>query len=187
MIPFMDDRIITPETMRALILLYIGTNNDADFANDYFLSPVLAPSSLLAQFPKAYIITGERDPMVDDTVGFAGHLRQAKFEYSQNHQQRKPSRGRRQTFNDLEHVDVALIKGVSHGFLQMAGFYPEAWSLIFQTAEWVSELLALAELREGGALRCPLSAQGVDLRCLVGEEELLETRMRFLAGGLVGY
>lgn len=187
MISFMDDRILTPETMRALILLYIGNGNLIDFANDYILSPVLAPSHLLAQFPRTYIIAGERDPLVDDTLIFAGRLREAKFEHFQKQQQKKKLRKQRGSFSDLDHVDVTLIKGVSHGFLQMAGIYPEAWSFIFQTAEWVSELLGLAELREEGTLRCPLSVPGIDLDNLVGEEELLERRIKFLAGGLVGY
>lgn len=182
----MDDRILTPETMRALFLLYIGYGSLIDFNTDYILSPILAPSYLLAQFPKTYIITGERDPLVDDTLIFAGRLRQAKFEHFEK-QQQKRLRRQRGTFNDLDHVDVILIKGISHGLLQMAGIYPEAWSFIFQTAEWVSELLALAELREEGTLRCPLSVAGIDLDSLIGEEELLERRMEFLAGGLIGY
>ncbi|RMJ20970.1 hormone-sensitive lipase [Aspergillus sp. HF37] len=52
MISFMDDHILTPETMLALVLLYIGSRNHADFATNHLLSPVLAPSSLLARFPK---------------------------------------------------------------------------------------------------------------------------------------
>ena len=63
---------------RLMIILYIGAHNRPDFTQDYLLSPVLAPESLLARFPKTYFMTGERDPLVDDTVVFAGRLRRAK-------------------------------------------------------------------------------------------------------------
>lgn len=38
-----------------------------DLENDYYLSPINAPDSILAQFPKTYLICGEKDPLVDDT------------------------------------------------------------------------------------------------------------------------
>ncbi|TQS33489.1 hypothetical protein Golomagni_06164, partial [Golovinomyces magnicellulatus] len=43
MISYVNDRVLTPEMMRAMIILYIGEHNRPDFAQDYFLSPVLAP------------------------------------------------------------------------------------------------------------------------------------------------
>lgn len=176
MISFMDDRMITPETMRALVLLYIGSRHHAAFATDYLLSPVLAPSSLLTRFPKTYIVTGERDPMVDDTVVFAGRLRQAKFQHFT-----QLSRGTSEGFNALDHVDVSLIQGVSHGLLQMTGFWPEGWTYIFQGAGWVSELLAAAEAKQQ-----PVYVNKAGMTGLIGEEVLLDRRMKFLAGGLVG-
>ena len=77
MISYFNDRILTPEMMRAMIILYIGPHHRPDFSTDFLLCPLLAPESLLARFPKTYILTGERDPLVDDTVIFAGRLRQA--------------------------------------------------------------------------------------------------------------
>lgn len=110
------DRILTPEHMRALILLYVGRN--ADLATDYLLSPVLAPESLLAEFPRTCFLAGECDPLVDDTLLFAGRLRQARSD-----------------------VQVSLVPGVSHGFLQMAGIFPEGWVWIEQCAQWIGGFL----------------------------------------------
>lgn len=110
------DRILTPEHMRALILLYVRRH--ADLTTDYLLSPVLAPESLLAAFPRTRILAGECDPLVDDGLHFAGRLRQART-----------------------HVEVSLVSGVSHGFLQMAGIFPEGWLWIEQSALWIGGFL----------------------------------------------
>ncbi len=61
-----------------MAILYIGPHHDPDFATDYRISPVLAPSHLLAQFPPLLMQCGEKDPFVDDTVVFAGRVREAK-------------------------------------------------------------------------------------------------------------
>lgn len=75
---YFQDRIIDPSMMRAMAILYIGPVNNPDFATDYYISPILSPEKLLAQFPRTYFICGEKDPFVDDTVITAGKLRQAK-------------------------------------------------------------------------------------------------------------
>lgn len=64
--------------MRAMAILYIGPKRNPDFETDYYISPILAPSHILAHFPPVYLICGERDPFVDDTVIFAGKIREAK-------------------------------------------------------------------------------------------------------------
>jgi len=64
--------------MRAMAILYIGPHRNPDFATDYHISPILAPSHLLAQFPPLLMQCGEKDPFVDDTVIFAGRVREAK-------------------------------------------------------------------------------------------------------------
>lgn len=61
-----------------MAILYIGPRHNPDFATDYYISPILTPEALLAQFPRTYLVCGERDPFVDDTVILAGRLRQAK-------------------------------------------------------------------------------------------------------------
>jgi hypothetical protein len=64
--------------MRAMAILYIGPYRNPDFATDYYLSPILTPAHLLAQFPPVLLQCGEKDPFVDDTVIFAGRIREAK-------------------------------------------------------------------------------------------------------------
>ncbi|KAG8929826.1 hypothetical protein FRC02_005029 [Tulasnella sp. 418] len=75
---YFQDRIISPSMMRAMAILYIGPLRLPNFATDYYISPILAPATLLAQFPITMINCGEKDPFVDDTVIFAGRLREAK-------------------------------------------------------------------------------------------------------------
>ncbi|PVV02622.1 hypothetical protein BB560_002921 [Smittium megazygosporum] len=76
---YFSDMVLTPEMMRAMAILYIGPNNSPDFSNDYYLSPVVAPEELLAQFPNTYFMCGEKDPLVDDTIILAGRIRDAKY------------------------------------------------------------------------------------------------------------
>ncbi|KAK6956014.1 hypothetical protein Daesc_003661 [Daldinia eschscholtzii] len=148
MISYFNDRVLTPEMMRAMIILYIGPHNRPDFSQDYLLSPILAPDILLQKFPKTYFLTGERDPLVDDTVIFAGRLRRAKQAF---HSQRS-SRGIKELnditdFDDKDVAEVVLIPGISHGFTQFPSLYPPAWKLIDRCARWAVELLDTAETR----------------------------------------
>lgn len=136
MISYFNDRVLTPEMMRAMIILYIGRHNRPDFSQDYLLSPVLAPDSLLAKFPKTYFMTGERDPLVDDTVIFAGRLRRAK---------EKVAMEENRAFDDTEAAEVALIPGVSHGFMQFPGIYPPAWKHFDRCVLWFEQLFLDAE------------------------------------------
>lgn len=140
MISYVNDRVLTPEMMRAMIILYIGEHNRPDFSQDYLLSPVLAPEYLLAKFPKTYFMTGERDPLVDDTVIFAGRLRRAK------------ETNRSGLFADEDAEDsvdtspeVMLIPGASHGFMQFPGIYPPSWRHFERSAEWFDQLFFEAE------------------------------------------
>ncbi|KAJ5437627.1 Major facilitator superfamily domain general substrate transporter [Penicillium cf. griseofulvum] len=139
MITYVHDRILTPEMTRAMIILYIGPHHRPDFNTDFLLSPVLAPEALLARFPKTYIMTGERDPLVDDTVIFAGRLRQAKLHQFRERQDLGLERSNR-PFNERNYVEISLIPGISHGFMQMAGFFPDAWKYIHRSADWLETL-----------------------------------------------
>ena len=139
MISYFNDRILTPEMMRAMIILYIGPHNRPDFSTDFLLSPVRAPEALLARFPKTYFLTGERDPLVDDTVIFAGRLRQAKY----NDFVQKKELGilkAKDEFDEKDHVEVTLIPGISHGFLQFVSVFPEGWKHLFRCARWIEEI-----------------------------------------------
>jgi len=145
MISYFNDRILSPEMMRAMIILYIGPHNRPDFSQDYLLSPILAPDSLLSQFPKTYFLTGERDPLVDDTVIFAGRIRRAK---AAKYAEQSSDVRLRKEFDDRDVVEVALIPGISHGFLQFVGVYPEGWKYIHRCARWIEHIFAASEERE---------------------------------------
>lgn len=138
MISYFNDRVLTPEMMRAMIILYIGPHYRPDFSQDYLLCPVLAPEALLVDFPKTYFLTGERDPLVDDTVIFAGRLRRAKEAAF-----RSCSMGRDQASAEFDHRDAAevmLIPGTSHGFMQFPALYPPAWRHFDRSVGWFEQL-----------------------------------------------
>ncbi|KAK7189093.1 hypothetical protein DPSP01_010323 [Paraphaeosphaeria sporulosa] len=144
MISYFGDRILTPEMMRAMIILYIGPHNRPDFSTDYLLSPLLAPESLLAKFPRCWMLTGERDPLVDDTVIFAGRLRQAKradFQYAKE----MGLDWARGEWAEHEWVNVDLIPGISHGFLQFVSVFPEGWKYIMRCGKWMVEAFDMDE------------------------------------------
>lgn len=151
MLSYFNDRVLAPEMMRAMIILYIGPHNRPDFSQDYLLSPILAPDMLLARFPKTYFLTGERDPLVDDTVIFAGRLRRVKAAMYASGGQRldyKESDALTEGFNDKDVAEVNLIPGTSHGFLQFPTIYPPAWKLIDRSAGWIEEAFTSSEKRE---------------------------------------
>lgn len=75
---FFQDRIVSPSMMRAMAILYIGPKRNPDFQKDYYISPILTPAHLLAEFPPILMVCGEKDPFVDDTVIFGGRIREAK-------------------------------------------------------------------------------------------------------------
>lgn len=161
MISYFNDRILSPEMMRAMIILYIGPHNRPDFSTDFLLSPLLAPESLLAKFPKTYFLTGERDPLVDDTVIFAGRLRQAKRAAWLDARELGLEWARRQAeFREEDAVEVALVPGISHGFLQFVGVFPEGWTHIFRCARWMSECFARVEAEEEEARAAAVGVLG---------------------------
>jgi acetyl esterase/lipase len=65
---YFSDRILRPENLRSMALMYLANSPvKPDLQNDFYLSPILAPEVVLSQFPKTYIICGEKDPLIDDT------------------------------------------------------------------------------------------------------------------------
>lgn len=153
MISYFNDRILSPEMMRAMVILYVGPHNRPDLSTDFLLSPLLAPESLLVNFPKVFMLTGERDPLVDDTVIFAGRIRQAKFaSWIERKEMGLLSRyDIKRGFREEDHVEVTLVPGISHGFLQFVSVFPEGWKYIFRCARWMKEIFALADARAAQA------------------------------------
>lgn len=144
MISYFNDRILTPEMMRAMIILYIGPHHRPDFSTDFLLSPLLAPESLLARFPRLWMLTGERDPLVDDTVIFAGRLRQAKRAEWVTAKELGLDWARGE-FREEDVINVDLIPGISHGFLQFVGVFPDGWKYILRCGKWMTEAFDAAE------------------------------------------
>lgn len=136
MISYFNDRIISPEMLRAMILLYVGEHNKPDFATDFLLSPLRAPETLLARFPRTFLMCGERDPLVDDTAIFAGRLRQAHALEFRRRQDLglEPEDAE---FDDKKHVEVVFVNGVSHGFLQFVSVFPRGWDYIHHCSRWM--------------------------------------------------
>ncbi|KAF2966478.1 hypothetical protein GQX73_g7109 [Xylaria multiplex] len=183
MISYFNDRIITPEMMRAMIILYIGPHNRPDFSQDYLLSPILAPDALLQRFPKTYFLTGERDPLVDDTVIFAGRLRRVKHAYHTNRKaQGIDGLEDVADFDDKDVAEVVLIPGISHGFTQFPTVYPPAWKLIDRCAQWAEDLLNTADSRERREQRRSKFQHHVSTESSGDEDRPLEINMTRLRG-----
>ncbi|KAJ7091212.1 Alpha/Beta hydrolase protein [Mycena epipterygia] len=160
---YFQDRIITPSMMRAMAILYIGPHRNPDFATDYHLSPLLAPSHVLAQFPPILMQCGEKDPLVDDTVIFAGRVREAKrarkaeLDLAISGKSARFGESLRMSNTEVP-VDIAALKRErdklskqteedwvqlviwsewSHGYLQMPSLMSEAKAVIEELAEWI--------------------------------------------------
>ncbi|GAA5967595.1 hypothetical protein JCM11641_005706 [Rhodosporidiobolus odoratus] len=159
---FFNDRIISPPMCRAMALLYIGPRNAPDLHSDYHISPIFTPANLLAQFPPLYMSCGERDPFVDDTVIFAGKLREAKEARKMELLARETRHGeslrmsdslssdsRRALLDENEDdwVRTSIIAGWSHGYLQMVSLLPAAEKVIAMMGDWIDEAFEKAEAK----------------------------------------
>ncbi|KAJ9476285.1 Alpha/beta hydrolase fold domain containing protein [Pseudozyma hubeiensis] len=158
---YFQDRIMTQGMLRAMAILYIGPKRQPDLDHDYYLSPVVAPAHLLAEFPPVLFICGEKDPLCDDTVIMAGRIREAKLAKKADLERRKAmasarfGEGLRTTpissnsqaklpVDPIEQespddwVQMRIIEGWSHGFLQMSSLMPEAKQVIGFLGTWMS-------------------------------------------------
>ncbi|KAJ7647126.1 Alpha/Beta hydrolase protein [Roridomyces roridus] len=151
---YFQDRVITPSMMRAMAILYIGPHRNPDFATDYHLSPILAPSHVLAQFPPILMQCGEKDPLVDDTVIFAGRVREAKrarkSELDLLISGKSARFGESLRMSNAEGpVDIAALKlerdklaaqtggGLGSAHYLMTALMAEAGAVIEELAEWI--------------------------------------------------
>lgn len=154
--------------MRAMAILYIGPHRNPDFASDYHVSPLLAPGELLARFPPLLMSCGEKDPFVDDTVIFAGRVREAKRQRLRNLDAKLASytgkhgenlrmsasympedmRAAKRERDDLgsqtdeDWVRMQIYSDWSHGYLQMPMLMQEARTAIHELADWIDEAFA---------------------------------------------
>lgn len=152
--------------MRAMAILYIGPKLNPDFQTDYYISPILAPARLLAHFPPIYMICGEKDPFVDDTVIFAGKIREAKrarkaeIKRAQVQRMSRVREGLRMSSaktdepedpilgeDDEDWVQMRIIEGWGHGFMQMLSLIGSVESVLYDMADWIDEAFAHASTK----------------------------------------
>jgi acetyl esterase/lipase len=172
-VAFSQDRIITTELMRAMAILYIGPKNKPNFDTDYLLSPVRAPSDLLALFPKTCLMCGEKDPLVDDTIVMAGRIREAK------RMARARKRGIAMSSRDesaSDWVEIMLIRGVSHGFLQMTSFLKEGRVAVDKIGTWLEDIFSEDEFSrpKSNGTGVTFSLEAGESETSSGEEEPLQ-------------
>ncbi len=171
--------VLSLSQMRAMAILFIGPHRNPDFASDYHLSPILAPSHLLARFPSLLMSCGEKDPFVDDTVIFAGRVREAKrarrkeleaalstesarfgeqLRMSVHEAGRDDASVRAMQRELYEHssqteedwVQMQIFSEWSHGYMQMPRLMQEARTVINDMADWMDEVF---EARRRGRSR----------------------------------
>lgn len=132
---YFADRVLPPEcifnsytVLRAMSIMYLAESPlIPDLHTDYYLSPILAPNALLAQFPKTFLLCGEKDPIVDDTIIFANRLREAKGATGAHSE---------------EVVRTKILPGLSHAFQQIYAILPESRQAAILLSNWFLELLS---------------------------------------------
>ncbi|KAF5393231.1 hypothetical protein D9757_000749 [Collybiopsis confluens] len=182
---YFQDRIISPSMMRAMAILYVGPHRNPDFETDYHLSPILAPNRLLAQFPPLLMQCGEKDPFVDDTVIFAGRVREAKrarkteldlaisgksarfgenlrmtsvdTDPMEDMSEMKRERDKLMRESEEDWVQLVLFAEWSHGYLQMGALMGEAQVVIEDLGEWIDVAFSKYSGKGNGEERLPMS------------------------------
>jgi acetyl esterase/lipase len=119
-----------------------------------------------------FMICGEKDPFVDDTVIFAGRIRQAKRKYRQDHPLDED-------FPSHDGVRVKFLEGISHAFLQMMAFLPEAHQSARIIGDWIKEI---AESHHPNA-DVPISDHHV-AEIITSEKDMIHRRKQQLVKGL---
>ena len=169
--------------MRAMAILYIGPHLNPDFASDYHISPILTPAPLLAKFPPLLLQCGEKDPLVDDTIIFAGRVREAKRQRREEirkvlamgrgnmddaeFQNLEDELGHLEVESDEDWLQMQIFSGWSHGYLQMPALMPEAQVAIDDIATWIEGVFATvspADSREPSNLSVQTSASEIEPR-----------------------
>jgi len=100
---------------------------------------------------------GEKDPFVDDTVVFAGRIREAKRRKKQMANGGKFGENLRMSSVDKSNksddtddwVEVKILQGISHAFLQMVALLPESSGAMRVIARWLSQSLEKAPDSKG--------------------------------------
>lgn len=132
-----------------MAILYLS-NRNPDFSTDYQVSPIMTPSDVLARFPRVLMQCGEKDPFVDDTIIFAGRLRESKrarfrelctkMEKEECSEMEMDEWARLKAQNEEDWVEMALFPEWSHGYLQMGRLMKEAQAVIVDIGVWIGEV-----------------------------------------------
>ena len=93
------------------------------------------------------MLTGERDPLSDDTALFAGRLLEAKLHQFQSRQEAGLISDEEE-FQDEDYIYYELVSGVSHGFLQFPTIYHHGFELIERCSRWMKTAFDEAEKKE---------------------------------------
>ena len=132
-----------------MAILYLS-NRNPDFSTDYQVSPIMTPNEVLAQFPRVLMQCGEKDPFVDDTIIFAGRLRESKrarlrelctkIERGECPETETDEWARLNAQSEEDWVEVALFPEWSHGYLQMGRLMKEANAVIIDIGIRIGEV-----------------------------------------------
>ncbi|KAF9163982.1 hypothetical protein DFQ26_001938 [Actinomortierella ambigua] len=133
---FADDQLLGTPFLRALMVMYIGGDTSLDHKTDYLMSPIHTPDHVLQEYPRTYIITGEKDPLCDDSVIFMAKLRRAK----------------RNAAKPCENDTLRILNGVSHAFMQMMNIAPEYRDVARVLGEELSDMLRTAAAANAAAV-----------------------------------
>ncbi|KAI8913392.1 Alpha/Beta hydrolase protein [Gorgonomyces haynaldii] len=146
---YFNDRILPPEYMRAMGIMYLADSPIIpDMASDYYISPILIPDTVLAQFPRTYFLCGEKDPLVDDTMILSNRLRECKTKAHAEWERRRAIDKNQQLDHHIfardpeQMVQVKILPGMSHGFFAMYSVLPEAKQLTKLVGQWFLTLLS---------------------------------------------
>ncbi|TDL25905.1 alpha/beta-hydrolase [Rickenella mellea] len=153
---YLNDRIISPSMMWAMAIMYLGPRWQPGLEADYHISPILAPSKLLARFPPVLLQCGGKDPLVDDTMIFAGRIREAKMHSKNEETVRAAGMPDMDDGSANLGVDTQIFPDWSHGYLQMPSIMRDARAAINDIAEWMTETFQgnhCSELRENPGTR----------------------------------
>jgi len=111
-----SDPLLATGIMRMVVDAYVPPLEDA--SADPFISPAVAPESMLRKLPPIWLQAGGLDPLLDDTIDFASRLRACEVP-----------------------LDLQVYRGLPHGFWSLDALMPEAAAAVSRAVASVGKLL----------------------------------------------
>ncbi|KAG0235969.1 hypothetical protein BGW42_004424 [Actinomortierella wolfii] len=139
---YFDDPIICPEFARAMAIMYTGSNAIFSNPDQYETSPIRTPDHLLQQFPPVFIMSGQKDPLVDDSLLFMARLKRA----------RRATQEANPQMIYLRQDKLRIVRDVSHGFLHLMSLMPDIRDAIVVLGEQLKDMLQEPILASEGTL-----------------------------------